>query len=108
MTDSAAAGQRAAMNRALPPELFANFLALSSDAVVAVDEEQCIVFFNTGAERIFGWTATEVGGLPLTTLLPEHFRHSHAGHVRGFGATHGLARTMDERQQISGCRKNGE
>ena len=108
MNDSAAAGERAAMNRALPPELFANFLALSSDAVVAVDEEQCIVFFNSGAERIFGWTAAEVGGLPLATLLPERFRQSHAGHVRGFGAAHGLARTMGERQQISGCRKNGE
>ena len=108
MTDSAAAGERAAMNGPLPPELFANFLALSSDAVVAVDEEQCIVFFNTGAERIFGYTAAEVGGLPLTTLLPERFRQSHAGHVRGFGAAHGLARTMGERQQISGRRKNGE
>ena len=108
MTDSLTAAHQAAMNRSLPPELFANFLALSSDAVVALDEEQCIVFFNKGAERIFGWTADEIGGQPLATLLPERFRQSHTAHVRGFGAAHGQARTMGDRQQISGRRKNGE
>ena len=108
MPDSRKAAQRAAMNRTLPPELFANFLTLSSDAVVAVDEAQRIIFFNKGAERIFGWTATEVGGRPLATLLPERFHATHTGHVRGFSAAHGAARTMGDRQQISGRRKNGE
>jgi PAS domain S-box-containing protein len=96
------------MNRTLPPELFANFLALSSDAVVAVDEAQRIIFFNKGAERIFGWTAAEVGGRPLATLLPERFHATHTGLVRGFAAAHEVARTMGDRQQICGRRKNGE
>lgn len=108
MPESRIAAHRAAMNRTLPPELFVNFLALSSDAVVAVDEAQRIIFFNKGAERIFGWTAAEVGGRPLATLLPERFHSTHTGHVRGFAAAHGAARTMGERQQISGRRKNGE
>ncbi len=108
MTTSPNAADQAAMNRSLPPELFANFLALSSDAVVAVDEDQCIVFFNRGAEQIFGWTAAEVGGQPLATLLPERFRPTHSALVRGFSAAHGQARTMGDRQQISGVRKNGE
>ncbi len=96
------------MNRTLPPDLFARFLALSSDAVVAVDDEQRIIFFNTGAERIFGYAAAEVGGQPLATLLPERYRAAHTGHVHGFGAAHGVARAMGERQQISGLRKSGE
>ncbi len=96
------------MNKSLPAALFANFLTLSSDAVVVVDEAQRIIFFNMGAERIFGWTATEVDGLSLATLLPERFHAAHTGLVRGFAAAHGLARTMGERQQISGRRKNGE
>jgi signal transduction histidine kinase len=41
-------------------------------------------------------------------LLPERFRAMHSGHVRGFGAAHGQAREMGERQQLSGLRKSGE
>ena len=96
------------MNSWLPGDLFAGLLAMSSDAVIAVDDEQRIIFFNRGAERIFGWSAADVGGQPLAMLLPERFRPTHSGHVRGFGAAHGAARTMGDRQQISGQRKNGE
>jgi PAS domain S-box-containing protein len=106
--DANKAVQRAAMQRALPPELFSGFLAISADAVIAVDEEQRIIFFNEGAEQIFGYTADEVGGEYLAMLLPERFRPTHRGHVEGFGAAHGRARLMGERQEISGLRKSGE
>jgi PAS domain S-box-containing protein len=96
------------MHRTLPPELFSGLLAIAADAVIAVDDEQRIIFFNQGAERIFGWTAAEVGGHYLEILLPERYRAAHRGHVRGFGAAHGHARLMGERQQISGLRKSGE
>jgi PAS domain S-box-containing protein len=108
MRDAINAVDRAAMHRTLPPELFSGFLAMSADAVIAVDEEQRIVFFNQGAEQIFGWTAAEVGGRYLAMLLPERYRPQHRGHIEGFGAAHGKARLMGERQQISGLRKSGE
>ena len=108
MKDAAEAANRAAMNRTLPPELFSGLLAIAADAVIAVDDEQRIVFFNEGAERIFGWAAAEVGGEYLEVLLPPRHRASHRGHVQGFGAAHGRARLMGERQQISGLRKSGE
>ncbi|HEY2027539.1 MAG TPA: PAS domain S-box protein [Gemmatimonadaceae bacterium] len=108
MKDALQAADRAAMHRTLPPELFSGLLAIAVDAVIAMDHEQRIIFFNEGAERIFGWTADEVGGKPLAMLLPERFRGAHHGHVRGFAAAHGRARLMGERQQISGLRKSGE
>ena len=108
MRDAVNAVDRAAMHRTLPPELFSGFLAMSADAVIAVDEEQRIIFFNQGAEQIFGWTAADVGGRYLAMLLPERYRPQHRGHVEGFGAAHGKARLMGERQQISGLRKSGE
>src|SRR5688500_18701722 len=106
--DANQAVDRAAMQQVLAPELFSGFLAISADAVIAVDDEQRIIFFNEGAERIFGWTASEVGGKYLAMLLPERFRPTHRGHVHGFGAAHGRARLMGERQEISGLRKSGE
>ena len=108
MKDAALAAKRAAMDKTLPPQLFSGLLAIAADAVIAVDDEQRIIFFNEGAERIFGWTAAEVGGEYLEVLLPERFRAAHRGHVHGFGAAHGRARLMGERQQISGLRKSGE
>src|SRR5215213_416397 len=108
MRDANKAVDRAAMQQVLPPELFSSFLAISADAVIAVDDEQRIIFFNEGAERIFGWSASEVGGKYLAVLLPERFRPAHRGHVHGFGAAHGRARLMGERQEISGLRKSGE
>jgi PAS domain S-box-containing protein len=108
MKDAISAADRAAMNRTLPPELFSGLLAIAADAVIAVDDEQRIIFFNEGAERIFGWAAAEVGGEYLEVLLPLRHRAVHRGHVHGFGAAHGRARLMGERQQISGLRKSGE
>lgn len=108
MRDATNALNRAAMHRPLPPDILTGFLAISADAVIAVDDDQRIIFFNEGAERIFGWTADEVGGQYLAMLLPERFRARHRGHVAGFGAAHERARRMGERQRISGLRKSGE
>jgi PAS domain S-box len=108
MKDARQAAANAAMHRTLPPELFSGLLAIAADAVIAVDHEQRIIFFNEGAERIFGWTAAEVGGEYLEVLLPLRYRAAHRGHVHGFGEAHGRARLMGERQQISGLRKSGE
>jgi len=108
MRDAIQAADHAAMHRTLPPELFAGVLAISADAVVAVDDEQRIIFFNEGAERIFGWSADDVGGQYLEILLPERYRAAHRGHVRGFGEAHGRARLMGERQHISALRRSGE
>ena len=108
MRDANPAVERAAMNKALPADLYSSFLAISADAVIAIDDEQRIIFFNEGAEKIFGWSADEVGGKYLAILLPERYRANHRGHVQGFGAAHGRARLMGERQEISGLRKSGE
>ena len=106
--DANKAVERAAMQQILPPELFSGFLAISADAVIAVDDEQRIIFFNEGAERIFGYTADEVGGQYLAMLLPERFRPTHRGHVRGVrrGAR---PRAADGRApgDLAGCASRG-
>jgi PAS domain S-box-containing protein len=87
---------------------FEGILAIASDAVVCVGEAQRIHFFNAGAERIFGYTAAEVMGQPLETLIPERHRPAHADRVRAFGDGPVHARRMGERGEISGRRKGGE
>jgi len=92
----------------LPDAVLASLVSISADAVVAVDEQLRVVFFNTGAEQIFGYSAAEAVGLDLAELLPHRFRAAHEGHVTLFGSSHERARRMGERQEISGLRRNGE
>lgn len=79
-----------------------------ADAVVAIDHSQRIVFFNAGAENVFGYYRDEVLGKPLEILLPERFAHVHAGHVQGFVESAATSRLMGQRQTIYARRKNGQ
>src|SRR5688572_291438 len=93
---------------AVSDAVLAGIVTISADAIVCVDESQRIIFFNEGAERIFGYASAEILGRPLETLIPDRFRGTHAEQVRRFGQTSVRARKMGERGQISGLRKNGE
>ena len=100
--------ERAAEALRLSEAKFAGIISISSDAIVSVDEEQRIIFFNQGAEQVFGYTGSEVLGQALDLLIPERFRAGHAAQVRSFGEGPVPARRMGERGQITGRRKNGE
>lgn len=81
---------------------------ISSDAIIALDNNFRIVRFNRGAERAFGWTETEMVGQPLDRLLPMGARAVHRGHVRTFADGPLDARIMAHRSEISGLRRDGE
>ncbi|MES2523673.1 MAG: PAS domain-containing sensor histidine kinase [Gemmatimonadota bacterium] len=88
--------------------MLAGMVAISADAIIAVDSGHTIVFFNAGAEQTFGYTAAEAIGMPLNALLPQRFRDVHSQHVERFGTSHEAARRMGERRQISGLRRSGD
>ncbi len=88
--------------------MFERILSIASDAVISIDESQRIIFFNQGAERIFGYTRDEVLGRELSVLIPEGSRSAHMDRVREFGQSPVTARVMGERGEIRGRRKTGE
>jgi len=77
-----------ALARAMTEELRESreqFLAVAdtaNDAIVSADEQGRIIYFNRGAERMFGYANEEAAGRPLTALMPERF---HEAHRTGFG-----------------------
>ena len=87
---------------------FEGIVEISTDAIISVDESQRIIYYNEGAERIFGYRADEILGEPLELLLPERYRAAHPRHMREFAAGQDRARRMGHRRPISGLRKNGE
>jgi PAS domain S-box-containing protein len=96
------------MNDPITDAVLAGIVTISADAIVCVDEAQKIIFFNEGAERIFGYATDEIMGESLDCLIPKRFRDNHASQVHGFGRSSTRARKMGERRQIWGLRKGGE
>ncbi|HVT38672.1 MAG TPA: PAS domain-containing sensor histidine kinase [Gemmatimonadaceae bacterium] len=95
------------MTQQLTDSVLRQTVTIASDAIICIDEAQRITFFNDGAQHIFGYSAEEVVGQPLDLLLPQRFRGAHADHVAGFGRSPVNARTMADRREISGVRKDG-
>jgi PAS domain S-box-containing protein len=86
---------------------FEGILKIAEDAIISVDSSQRILLFNQGAETVFGYTATEVIGKPLDVLLPERFAYAHRGHVEEFARSTEVSRTMAQRREVFGRRKDG-
>jgi PAS domain S-box-containing protein len=68
----------------IPPGLGDALLNSASDAIIATDRDGLIVFWNPGAERIFGFTADEAAGRSLDLIIPENLQ---ARHWQGFRRT---------------------
>jgi PAS domain S-box-containing protein len=52
-------------------------LSARSDAIIASDKSGTIIFWNAGAERIFGHPAEAAVGQSLDIIIPERLRQRH-------------------------------
>jgi len=80
----------------------------SMEAIITIDETQTVVIFNPMAEQVFGVSAMEAIGAPLSRFIPERFRAAHAKHVDQFGVTGVSERQMGRQRVLFGLRGNGE
>ncbi|MDJ0555167.1 MAG: PAS domain S-box protein [Microcoleaceae cyanobacterium MO_207.B10] len=82
-------------------------LEIAQDAIISVDKNQNIFLFNQGAEKIFGYQASEIIGKSLSLLLPDRYKNNHQKYVRDFLVGREASRQMANRRQISGLRQDG-
>ena len=77
------------------------------DAIVTVDADRHVLDWNPQAERIFGWTASEIVGCPVATelLAPEH-RDNYERGVRDFFAT-GDSPVLHRLMEVTAIRRDG-
>jgi PAS domain S-box-containing protein len=88
-------------------QFLSRILDIADDAIISIDQNQHIILFNQGAEKVFGYSAREVFNQPMDMLLPEGFAMQHRRHVREFAESPIAARRMGDRGEISGRRKDG-
>jgi PAS domain S-box-containing protein len=78
----------------------------ASDAIISADRHGLIRYFNPGAERIFGYAEQELIGEPLTRLMPERFRQSHAEGLQRYLSTR-KAKVIGQTVELVGLHKDG-
>ncbi len=54
------------------------------DAIITINSRGIVQTFNPAAKRIFGYTASEVIGKNVNTIIPEPHRGLHDGYVQKY------------------------
>jgi PAS domain S-box-containing protein len=76
------------------------------DAIISINSEDKIIFWNKGAERMFGYSEEEVMGRSVTMLIPESLREDHHAGVRRYLAT-GERRLIGKTAELRGLTEGG-
>ena len=77
------------------------------DAVIGMDVDDVITYWNPRAEAIFGWRREEALGRSLRDLvIPERYREAHSRGLARFLAT-GEGPVLDRRIELHGLRRDG-
>jgi PAS domain S-box-containing protein len=77
------------------------------DAVIYADAEGLIRFWNSGAQRIFGFTADEAVGRSLDLIIPDKLRERHWQGYRQVIATGTSRYGEGDLLSVPGLRKDG-
>ncbi len=77
-----------------------------ADAIITIDERGVIAAFNRSAERIFGYSASEILGENVARLMPEPHRSKHNGYLAEYVRT-GVSKVIGVSREMVGLRQEG-
>jgi PAS domain S-box-containing protein len=92
----------------LQSSAFKQIAGQARDAIILIDKDGSVQYWNTHAESIFGFASSEVIGKPLVDLIiPERYKESHLAGLARYSKTR-ESRVMGQLIDITGRRKDGE
>ena len=78
------------------------------DAIVCIDINGSISFWNPVAEKIFGWSSSEVLGSTISeTIIPVRYREMHSDGMKRYLQT-GTAKILNRTIEITALNRKGE
>ena len=83
-----------------------NIVDGAPDAIIFADADGIVRLWNSGAETIFGYSASEAIGQDLEIIIPEKLRERHRQGYRKVMGT-GVSRYMQELLAVPALRKDG-
>ncbi|MCZ6898796.1 MAG: PAS domain S-box protein [Bacteroidetes bacterium] len=78
-----------------------------NDAIITSDESKRILFWNKGAEHIFGYTSEEVVNQPITMIIPPQLQEAHKKGMDRMNRG-GKPSVIGEVVELTGIKKDGE
>jgi PAS domain S-box-containing protein len=87
-------------------ERFRSVTNSTMDAIISADKNGCIVFWNNGAENVFGYKASEIIGKPVIKLMPKRFRKDHLDGFKNLIKT-GKSKFQGNTVELVGMRNDG-
>ncbi len=84
-----------------------HILSIADMAIIVADDQGIISEVNQCVGSMFGYQETELIGMSVHLLLPPHFRQRHAELLAQFIHGEELQRSMSQRNEIIGYRKDG-
>ena len=85
---------------------FSAFVETAVDAVILIDAKSNIQLFNPAAEKMFGYSQTEILGQTIKTLMPDPYRREHDQYVESYKTT-GTKKIIGIGREVLGQRKDG-
>jgi PAS domain S-box-containing protein len=78
----------------------------TDEGIISLNSQGEVIFWNTGAENLFGYSQEEMQGRTLDRIIPERFRQAHQAGIER--ATRAGKRTIDvELLEVTGLRRDG-
>lgn len=79
-----------------------------ADAIISIKaEDSTITLFSKGAEKMFGYMASEVLGKNVSLLMPEPYHSEHDGYVKNY-IDSGVKKIIGRIRMVKALRRNGE
>ena len=82
-------------------------LEKSIDAVVSINQKNRVTFYNDAAEKLWGFSRSEVMGQNVRMLVPAEHQSPHDGYVNHHRSTR-ENRIVGTFREVQMTRKNGE